>query len=472
MIVANFVTNRPTMGDTATYEDFWKTLGTRPHKLGIMAKLYPDLTASFITESLFNVYAKSGKPGKFESIEALMFDWDIETNYIKLVEFADVPTETGENGSDITFAFKERYYEKYDIFVIMKSKQQVIVTARPVRKADNYWEVTGRLLDNDYSSILDADSCQIGDVTRFQSNAHPEMSEEGYLKYQSNIEKHRNYMTYFRNDASFSSLYGALEDVFISIAEGKDQGCLTERIYKMNKIEKDLIENFMYSRNNGLLFNKTNVDINGKATTQDPDTGRPIVIGDGLIPQIERYASKYAYNKISSSVLTTALGIMREKAAKDEGNEWLLTCNAKLWDDIQMYLSSWLADFKPVGTYLWSKGEGGYVDVGATYQSYQFAGNVLTFKVDRALTREYGNSKGYGILIDLTADKVEGKPAIALYTLKGGDFIMNQLEGVGRLNGVSSGSVASPVAASKLIATGYAGIGVFAPYRSFILTEI
>ncbi len=96
-----------------------------------------------------------------------------------------------------------------------------------------------------------------------------------------------------------------------------------------------------------------------------------------MIPQIERYASKYAYNKLTSSVLTTALGIMREKAAKDEGNEWLLTCNAKLWDDIQLYLSSWLANFKPVGTYLWSKGENGYVNVGATYQSYQFAGKNI-----------------------------------------------------------------------------------------------
>ncbi|GMO69548.1 MAG: hypothetical protein Nk1A_8730 [Endomicrobiia bacterium] len=179
-----------------------------------------------------------------------------------------------------------------------------------------------------------------------------------------------------------------------------------------------------------------------------------IVIGDGLVPQIERHASKYCYNKLTQSVLTTAFSIMREKAAKDEDNEWLLTCNAKLWDDIQLYLSSWLANFKPVGTYLWSKGENGYVDLGATYQSYQFGGNIITFKVDRALTREYGNDKGYGILIDLTADKVEGKPAVALYTLKGGDYIVNQLEGVGRLNGVSSGSVASPVAASKLIASG------------------
>lgn len=27
MIIANFVTNRAMMGQTSTYEDFWKTLG-------------------------------------------------------------------------------------------------------------------------------------------------------------------------------------------------------------------------------------------------------------------------------------------------------------------------------------------------------------------------------------------------------------------------------------------------------------
>lgn len=43
----------------------------------------------------------------------------------------------------------------------------------------------------------------------------------------------------------------------------------------MNKKEKNLLENFLYVRNNGLLFNKCNVDVNGKATICDPDTGRP-----------------------------------------------------------------------------------------------------------------------------------------------------------------------------------------------------
>jgi hypothetical protein len=81
MIIANFVTNRAMLSQTATYEEYWKTLGIKPQKLGILAKLYPDLTMSFITESVFNIYAKDvSKSKRFESIESLAFDWDIETN--------------------------------------------------------------------------------------------------------------------------------------------------------------------------------------------------------------------------------------------------------------------------------------------------------------------------------------------------------------------------------------------------------
>ena len=81
--------------------------------------------------------------------------------------------------------FKERQYEKYDIFKIDATHQQCQVVDRPQRKADDFWEYTVRLIDNDYSSVLDLSGCQVGMTTRFQSNAHPEMSEEGYIKYQS-----------------------------------------------------------------------------------------------------------------------------------------------------------------------------------------------------------------------------------------------------------------------------------------------
>ena len=82
-------------------------------------------------------------------------------------------------GSEITMAFRENYYQKYDIFRIDKTLQQCQVVSRPIRRSDNYWEVQVRLIDNNYDSLLDLDGCQVGDTTTFQSVAQPEMSEEG-----------------------------------------------------------------------------------------------------------------------------------------------------------------------------------------------------------------------------------------------------------------------------------------------------
>ena len=54
-----------------------------------------------------------------------------------------------------------------------------MVVARPVRKGDNYWEVCVRLVDNNYSTVLDFSACQPGDKTRWITANVPEMHEEG-----------------------------------------------------------------------------------------------------------------------------------------------------------------------------------------------------------------------------------------------------------------------------------------------------
>ena len=83
----------------------------------------------------------------------------------------------------------------------------------------------------------------------------------------------RGYIQTHRFDASYSAQYAAMEDVFIKISEGKDQGNLTETIYKMDKVEQNLLDTFLEGRNNSLLFSKGNVDPKtGKPTIVDPDT--------------------------------------------------------------------------------------------------------------------------------------------------------------------------------------------------------
>ena len=100
--------------------------------------MYDDLTASFLTESLKNIFYQDakGSGNKYQSVNALQFDWEITTNYIKRIEFAAVPEGDGAGGTEILMAFRERYYEKYDTFKIEESGQQCQVVSRPVRKGD------------------------------------------------------------------------------------------------------------------------------------------------------------------------------------------------------------------------------------------------------------------------------------------------------------------------------------------------
>ncbi len=245
--------------NTKTYEDWSKYVGMKPHRFGVIARMYTNNTLSYLTDGMRNVFYNKEKQGRFQNTDSMMFEWEIENNQIKHIEFAEMPIETGENGSEITMAFKENYYQKYDIFRIDKTKQQCQVVSRPIRKRDDLWEVQVRLIDNNYDTILDTDGCQPGDTTTWQSVAVTELSEEGYSKFQSQVEKHRNFMTTFRCDTSWSSLYALSEQLFMEICDDKDK-TKSEGVYKMVKKEKELLDSFVYAQNTGLLLNKGNVD--------------------------------------------------------------------------------------------------------------------------------------------------------------------------------------------------------------------
>ena len=92
MIIAKFVSKHNTMSDTKTAQDFYKYLGQRPHRLGVVSRLYPELTASYLTEALKNIiYNDSKSSNKYQNINSMAFEWEVETNFIKRIEFAAVP---------------------------------------------------------------------------------------------------------------------------------------------------------------------------------------------------------------------------------------------------------------------------------------------------------------------------------------------------------------------------------------------
>lgn len=138
-----------------------------------------------------------------------------------------------------------------------------------------------------------------------------------FVKYQSNIERMRNYMSTIRVDDTYSSKYALMEDTFIKISRGDANG---DKIYRLEPMKKNLIENFLYARENMLLMAKGNVGVDGKATISDRATGRPICIGDGVIPQVERFASKYSANKVTINTFQQIISTMVEKAEKPTDN--------------------------------------------------------------------------------------------------------------------------------------------------------
>lgn len=154
-------------------------------------------------------------------------------------------------------------------------------------------------------------------------------------------------------------------------------------------------------------------------------------MSDGLIPQCEAFCSKYVYNKLSVHVLQTIISMLGEKADDPTGNHYIFLVNEKFWNDLYRVLGDYLAQFHTDGTYLWSMKANDYVSVGAKgFDTYNYAGNTITFKVDRTMTLEYGRDKGYALAVDLTGDKTSAQPPIAMFSLKGGDMISNKYVGV------------------------------------------
>lgn len=109
----------------------------------------------------------------------------------------------------------------------------------------------------------------------------------------------------------------------------------------------------------------------------------------------------------------------------------MFICNEKAWYDLGDILDTYLSQYHTDGTYLWSMKANDYVSVGAKgFDSFNWQGNTVSFKVDRTFSREFGYQKGYMLALDLTADKTSAQPPLAMFTLRNGDMISNKYIGV------------------------------------------
>ena len=100
--------------------------------------------------------------------------------------------------------------------------------------------------------------------------------------------------------------------MFIKLGKG-EAGNDGETIYKLDSIKANLMKCFNEAGNNMMLLSRGNVMEDGKPTLYDKQN-RPIYIGEGIIPQIEKYAEKYMYNKFTTEVFDAMIDTLNEKA--------------------------------------------------------------------------------------------------------------------------------------------------------------
>jgi hypothetical protein len=386
MKIVDYSTIKATMGETRTVQDFSKFLGNNPHKLGLVASLYKDLTATYLTDSLMNIYFNEKKGNTFQPINSMMFEWNLDVNYIKKVYFAEDTTQTGANKSTIRVVFTEKYYDKWDSFKL-ENQQILIVTQVPRMLAPSRWEYICVIQGNNIAETLDLRFAAKGRFTRYLSNYHPELSERGYAKYHSNTEMHRNYLSLHRSSESWSQQYAVLEPTFIQVGKGGTDK--NDMFYKLSPVEKVVLDNFYISKNNNMLFGRSNYDVNGKCLVQD-DQGRDLPSGDGIIPQIERYCDKLVFSNLSVPVFEEVIHTLKSKSANPKGNKYTFIINSRMDLLVNKVLREYLRDYDRIGTYFFSK-SGKNVAVGANFDTYMIAGNEITFVVDRCLDHEYEN---------------------------------------------------------------------------------
>jgi hypothetical protein len=197
---------------------------------------------------------------------------------------------------------------------------------------------------------------------------------------------------------------------------------------------------------------------------------RDIPMGDGIITQIEKVCDKTLFSTLSLEMIEDGMAALAEKCESETGNHWAFVCNRIFWNKFQRLIATNVQWKSPGdGSYFWSK-SGKYIKVGASYNSYEFGGNHITFMVNRALSEEY-HDRAYAIMLDIGKDGVSGRPNIAMFTLEGSEMISGNLEGLGKQDGKSSGSISSSVHGSSYHLIGYAGAVVFNPYKAHLFEE-
>lgn len=448
------ISQLPNGANTKTMQDLGSMIGLKPELSKAIVNLYPNLSLQKLAESLGAVYAKDQT--SLKEIEAFAFEWHIKTNQIPYILFAEDCTETGEGFGEFPIILEKKFYDPRDVFEL-ENDQQLFVTRTPEILTTGKVKYWVKLVGNDPSRTVNISFMTKGRSTKYLSNYQPELSERGYSKLFYNIEKHRNYISRHRVGDSFSGDFAKLQNKYLEHAGV---------YFKMKKIEVDLLQQFYLAAEGAMLFGQANIDANGKCYLTEED-GRPIPMGDGVVPQIRRYCDQQDYSTLTITHIRNAIASVVDKLEKKTGNKIVALVNWRFYQQLQVILDELLKD-RVTDNYFYTK-NGVRLNVGAEYGAYNFAGNTVTFMENAALTEKY-KDRGFCLILD--AGVYDGEPNIQMHTIKGMSlFKASQLGMGGRNGGDDNDNAATMVHGGRVEYMGYRGAKVANPYGAHILEE-
>lgn len=445
--------NIPKWTDTKTLQDLGMLVGMKPHMSKNLVTLYPGLSVQKLTEQLGAVYNK--KATNLNEIDSFSYEWKIQVNRIPRIKITVDCTEDGAGQTEFPIILENPYYAKNEVFEL-ENEQQLFVKRPGEKLTEGNWKYYVQLVSGSKDSKVNTAFMTRGKETKYISNYHPELSERGYNKFMHNFEKHMNYISRHRAGDSFSGDYKALAKKYFEHAG---------EYFQMTTMEKQLLDYLYLSFENAMLLGHGNFNDNHEILIQEAD-GRPIPMGQGIIQQIRNYCDQQRYTILSRKVLDDLISSVVERLPKKTGNRIAIICNWRLYKQAQALLDSILGA-RLDNNYFHSV-SGGKIKVGAHYNAYEFAGNIITFMENEALTERYPD-KGYGVFLDTGI--YEGEPNISMYTLSGMSLFRGDLDGMGGQTGNSSGKISTTVHGGRIEWMGYRGAKVANPYAAGIIEE-
>lgn len=480
-----------------TVESFMNLMGQQPALIPGYVRLsrQKDIGLFTITELIGNIYIEDEKSmTRLSEIDSFSFKWRIDTSQIPTLRFKRACNQTGENGEVLNIYLDDRFFSKYDV-IALQNTQLLYVISEPQRISMNEYLYECKLLTNKPTERLNTAYTQVNSTARYVYNLQPELSEYGTNKQWYNMEEHINWLMKIRAGQQYSSDLRVLQDKYfmteadLKKAERANGGHY--KIYVMNSIEQQVMEHFVRSANAALICGRSVMnEENGRSMLQTENM-QDIIAGDGLIAQYERYAHyiNYTDNTLTVKQFQDAIENVAERRGMSTGNHITVLCNRRFSRQKARALQQEVFQNNPYGAWFFTKDRlnmsdpitkakktnrimANEITVGATFKSYIYDGNTITFVVDEALTNHY-QDRGYAIFIDTGVYETDNgtTPAVHLKTLKGRSLVTNYIYGMGGATGSSSGPVATALDASRYEVLGWRGIAVMNPYAATIMVE-